>query len=121
MRGEEFVVEFQKAAEKSPSPRFFGPQIPLESIGLHNPQRPVSRPAGLFFQGISRMSVFDVEQIPFSITPGKRRARYPTLPLLDKMNPPPLSHRAPPAGPAMTAGAGRAEIRRRMARRGTGS
>jgi hypothetical protein len=104
------VVEFQKAAEKSPPPRFFGPQIPLESIGLHNPQRPVSRPAGLFFQGISRMSVIDVEQIPFSITPGKRRARYPTLPRLDKIT-----------SPAVTAVAGRAWERRRVACRGAGS
>jgi hypothetical protein len=33
--GTESMVQFQKAAEKSPPPRFSGSEIHLESIGLH--------------------------------------------------------------------------------------
>jgi hypothetical protein len=50
-------------AEKFPPPRFSVPKIPLESIGLHNPQRPIFRPVSFFFSKVLCMAQIEIENL----------------------------------------------------------
>ena len=86
------MVQFPKAAEKFPPPRFSVPQIPLESIGfiILNGLSPGRR---LSFQRFPRMSKRAINPVSISSVPEEIVAYYPTSRLLDKMNPPAASAR----------------------------
>jgi hypothetical protein len=53
----------KSGGELSAPPRFSVPKIPLESIGLHNPQRPIFRPVSFFFSKVLRMAQIEIENL----------------------------------------------------------
>jgi hypothetical protein len=91
------MVQFPKAAEKFPPPRFSVPQIPLESIGYIIGNGPSRGRRICFFSQVKKVPRTNMKAFrKISILPVWKpgaAACYPIPRLLDKMNPPAASAR----------------------------